>query len=104
MARIEALGRQNAIDGAVVRHMIMLAEELGVAILMKRFGQAADIDIVFEYSERTGETRMQASFADADFDPLGQSDPIPVALIRIASEDWASAQEAGRRVVTCRVK
>lgn len=104
MARIEAFGRQNGIDGAVIRHMVMLAEELGVAILMKRFGPEADIDIAFEYSERTGETRMQASFEYAHFDPLGQGDPIPVALIRIASEDWASAQEAGRRVLTCRVK
>ena len=84
--------------------MILLTEELGVAILLKRLGPTEDIDLVFEYSERTAKIHMQVSFADADFDPLSQGDPTSAAMIRIASGDWTDGLKAERRIMTCRVK
>lgn len=104
MNRTEAFGRKNRIEKPVIRHMLLLTEELGVAILRGHYGASADIDISFEYSEQTGETHMRVSFPDTGFDPLLQGDPVSVALIRNASSDLTSGAERGQCVIACKVR
>lgn len=104
MNRIEAFGRRNRLEQPVIRHMLLLAEELGSAILLRQYGKWADIDISFEYSEQAGETRMRAAFPDTGYDPLKQGDPVSVALIRNASSDLTSGIEGARRLLACKVR
>ena len=104
MDGIEAFGRRNMIDPPVIRRMLLLTEELGVAILLGHYGEAAEIDISFECSEQEGETRMRVAFPDTGYDPLRQGDPVSVALIQNASSDLTSVIEEDRRVLTCKVR
>lgn len=104
MERIETFGRRNMIGPSVIRRMLLLTEELGVAILLGHYGTAADVDISFEYSEQTGETHMRVSFPDTGFDPLSQGDPVSVTLIQNAAEALTEKLEENRRIIECRVK
>ena len=102
--RIETFGRINRLEPSVIRHMILLTEELGVAILLGHYGAAADIDISFEYSEQACETRMQVAFPATGYDPLRQGDPVSLSLIRNASSELTSVIVDERYFLACKVR
>ena len=104
MNAIEAFGRRNMLEKPMIRRMLLLTEELGVAILLGHYGEEADIDLSFEYSDQAGETRMRIAFPDTGYDPLSEGDPVSVALIRNASSDLTSGVDGGRCVLACKVR
>ena len=101
-SRIEAFAHGHMLSRDALRHMLVLTEELGVSVLMRR-ASSPDIDIAFEYSEQTGAVHMRAAFP-GDFDPLRQGDPACVALIENAGEDFRLERSAGESVLTCQVR
>ena len=90
VSRIEAFGHRNLIDHSVIRKMITIMEELGVAILQEHFQEETDAELSFEYQEGSGKLSVKAVYTGAGFDPLKEGDRVSMALIRNIMQDISS--------------
>ena len=99
VTQIETFGHRHLIDHAVIRRMITITEELGVAVLLDHYQEKTDAGITFEYQEKTGEMHMKTVFEGTDFDPLRQGDPVCTSLIRNAARDITYTCAEGKGIV-----
>ena len=99
VTQIEAFAHRHLIDHAVIRRMITITEELGVAVLLDHYQEKTDAGITFEYQEKTGEMHMKTVFEGTDFDPLRQGDPVCTSLIRNAARDITYTCAEGKGIV-----
>ena len=85
VTEMETFGYRHMIDYDVVRRMIILTEELGIAILQAHYQEKTDVEFLFEYQDETGKLHVKVVFNGADFDPLGEGDALSVALVHNAA-------------------
>lgn len=103
LADIEEFARRHLLDRHLARAMNVLVEELGIVILQDHYGDDADIQIVFELNEQTGELSMQALFDDDGFDPINQGDELSIMFVRHVADSFDLSRNQDRAVFSCRI-